>query len=109
MSRSNWTLARDQCSGVIPALTTISLMAWGALLGSRSYPHSCPHPRADKASKLREAIGAVAGVADEIARWGTDPAPPPPEEVRRALAMRFTAPPTSELDAIADDLVTALH
>jgi len=58
---------------------------------------------------LREAIGAVAGVADEIARWATDPAPPPAEEVRRLLAMRFTAPPTSEIDAIADDLVTSLH
>src|SRR5262249_38826967 len=30
-------------------------------------------------------------------------------DVRRAMAMRFTAPPTAEIDGIADDLVTALH
>src|SRR5262245_31799142 len=53
---------------------------------------------------LREAIRAVAGVADEIARWAATNAPPPAEELRRILAKRFAAPPTPELDATANDI-----
>lgn len=58
---------------------------------------------------LREAIGAVGGVADEVTRWATESALPPVEELRRIMAKRFAAPPTPELDATAHDIATALR
>jgi signal transduction histidine kinase len=58
---------------------------------------------------LREALGAVGGVADEVAQWAAMSAPPPTEELRRILAKRFAAPPTPELDATANDIATALR
>lgn len=58
---------------------------------------------------LSKALGPVTRAADEVARWAAQSMPPPAEELRRTLALRLAAPPTSEIDATAEDLGAALR